>query len=516
MKRNIIKIIAIYFLATASYASASSILAPFQGGTGTSTAPTLGQILVGQSNGTYGPQATSTLGISGGGSGTVTSVALTTPTGLSISGSPITTSGTLGLTLTAGYVIPLSASTTQWKTAFDDLVSSWTAPLSFTSGVVSFDFTHANTWTGQQTFNTIAPIFGTITGTTSCLHVNSAGLVSGTGAECGNGGGATLPGGANGQLQYNSGGVFAGTSTPTVAAINATTTATSTFVGDIVSRCFATSTNGPCLSSGNSFSLSGGTTGQNVYWTSATTIGSQATSSATCSSGVSCNAFTVLGNTNPSFTNSGVTSIGGLTGSVATSSLGITATISSSTLAGSTPILEIGKHEQVFISTGLFTVPNGITKVLVEVQGGGGAGGTGDGSLHAAGGGGAGGYARKMVDVSATTSVSVTIASCGVASFSSFASSTAGSNGGGAGSAGGAPGLGKGGDLNLYGQGGDPGSSVSGVGGGTGGNGFFSGGGQGGLGSTPGDGHNGGGGGGSSSNSVSGGACSDGTVVITW
>lgn len=35
------------------------------GGTGTTTKPTLGQILVGQSNGTYGPQATSTLGISG-------------------------------------------------------------------------------------------------------------------------------------------------------------------------------------------------------------------------------------------------------------------------------------------------------------------------------------------------------------------------------------------------------------------------------------------------------------------
>lgn len=54
----------------------------------------------------------------GGGSGTVTSVALTTPTGLSVSGSPITTSGTLALSLTGGYVIPLTASTTDWQTAF--------------------------------------------------------------------------------------------------------------------------------------------------------------------------------------------------------------------------------------------------------------------------------------------------------------------------------------------------------------------------------------------------------------
>jgi len=45
-----------------------------------------------------------------GGSGTVTSVALTVPTGLSIAGSPVTTSGTLAITLTAGHVIPTQAS----------------------------------------------------------------------------------------------------------------------------------------------------------------------------------------------------------------------------------------------------------------------------------------------------------------------------------------------------------------------------------------------------------------------
>jgi hypothetical protein len=40
-------------------------------------------------------------------SGTVTSVAMTVPTGLSVSGSPITGSGTFGVTLASGYVIPL-------------------------------------------------------------------------------------------------------------------------------------------------------------------------------------------------------------------------------------------------------------------------------------------------------------------------------------------------------------------------------------------------------------------------
>jgi hypothetical protein len=53
-----------------------------------------------------------------GGGGTVTSVAMTVPTGLSISGSPITGAGTLAVSLSAGYIIPLTASTTNWETAY--------------------------------------------------------------------------------------------------------------------------------------------------------------------------------------------------------------------------------------------------------------------------------------------------------------------------------------------------------------------------------------------------------------
>lgn len=44
-----------------------------------------------------------------GGSGTVTSVGLSVPTGLSVSGSPITTSGTLRISLASGYKIPTTA-----------------------------------------------------------------------------------------------------------------------------------------------------------------------------------------------------------------------------------------------------------------------------------------------------------------------------------------------------------------------------------------------------------------------
>jgi hypothetical protein len=52
------------------------------------------------------------------GSGTVTSVGMTTPTGLSVSGSPVTTSGTLALSMTAGYAIPTTASQANWDTAY--------------------------------------------------------------------------------------------------------------------------------------------------------------------------------------------------------------------------------------------------------------------------------------------------------------------------------------------------------------------------------------------------------------
>lgn len=56
----------------------------------------------------------------GGGSGTVTSVAMTVPTGLSVSGSPITSSGTLAVSLASGYSIPTTASQSNWDAAYTD------------------------------------------------------------------------------------------------------------------------------------------------------------------------------------------------------------------------------------------------------------------------------------------------------------------------------------------------------------------------------------------------------------
>jgi len=91
------------------------------------------------SNGVYGiSQATTssngylsstdwnTFNNKGTGSGSVTSVAMTVPTELSISGTPITTSGTLALSLTAGYIIPTTANVAQWENAYTNRITSLT------------------------------------------------------------------------------------------------------------------------------------------------------------------------------------------------------------------------------------------------------------------------------------------------------------------------------------------------------------------------------------------------------
>jgi hypothetical protein len=54
----------------------------------------------------------------GGSSGTVTSVNLTVPTGLTVSNAPITTSGTIAITATEGYSIPTTSDQSNWNSAY--------------------------------------------------------------------------------------------------------------------------------------------------------------------------------------------------------------------------------------------------------------------------------------------------------------------------------------------------------------------------------------------------------------
>lgn len=119
---------------------------------------------------------------------------------------------------------------------------------------------------------------------------------------------------------------------------------------------------------------------------------------------------------------------------------------------------------RVFTANGTWTKPSGITKILVKVVGGGGSGsGVGEN-------GAAGGYSEKLIDVASITSVNVTIGAgstastyyantAGAGSASSFGSfiSCSGGNGGNQSHqhCGGLPGLGTGGDFNMYGGGGN-------------------------------------------------------------
>ena len=66
-----------------------------------------------------GTTAWASLDYFGGSSGgTVTSVGLSVPTGLQVSGSPVTSSGTLAVSYAAGYAIPTTTKQTEWNTAY--------------------------------------------------------------------------------------------------------------------------------------------------------------------------------------------------------------------------------------------------------------------------------------------------------------------------------------------------------------------------------------------------------------
>lgn len=71
------------------------------------------------------------------GTGTVTSVAASVPTGFDIAGSPITSSGTLAITFAAGYSLPTTAKQTQWDTAYSNRITSASLPLSIMANVIS-------------------------------------------------------------------------------------------------------------------------------------------------------------------------------------------------------------------------------------------------------------------------------------------------------------------------------------------------------------------------------------------
>jgi len=67
----------------------------------------------------------------------VTSVGLSVPTGFSVSGSPVTSSGTLALSFAAGYSLPTNTSQTNWDTAYTNRITSLTTTGSGAATLIS-------------------------------------------------------------------------------------------------------------------------------------------------------------------------------------------------------------------------------------------------------------------------------------------------------------------------------------------------------------------------------------------
>ena len=108
---------------------------------GGSSTGTSGQVLTSAGSGSA-PTWTNAAGVS--------SVAMSVPTGLSVSGSPITSSGTLAVTYSSGYSIPLDSKQTNWDTAY-----GWGnhASAGYLTGITSGQVTGALGFTPENSAN---------------------------------------------------------------------------------------------------------------------------------------------------------------------------------------------------------------------------------------------------------------------------------------------------------------------------------------------------------------------------
>ncbi|MGA9769047.1 MAG: hypothetical protein WBV94_08405 [Blastocatellia bacterium] len=202
MKKYLLIIGAIIFLGTAAHAA--TVCFPFQGCTGTSTAPTAGQVLIGNSSSTYSPAyltagsnvtistSSGAITISASGSGGGGSSATTTINGVN--------GPTFSFTTSTDSNIQLSISTSTGTLTFNP---GWSGILGATRGGTDNDEYVAGDLLYADGINHLARL-----------------AVGGDGQFLQSGGGfpswqnlpVISPGGLNTQIQFNDGGVFGGNS----------------------------------------------------------------------------------------------------------------------------------------------------------------------------------------------------------------------------------------------------------------------------------------------------------------
>jgi hypothetical protein len=202
------------------FAHATTVTPIFGGGTGTSSLPSYGKVLVGDANGNYELTATSSLGFPVGGTGTVTSVNHSSPNStLSISGTnPVTTTGTVNLDLNLAH--------SNWWTATQNFTNASTSELTATSTVWLTGYSNAiltvdgngkvTQFGGTSACSSQFLTAVSASGSPTCASVNNADW-SGSQLTVGNGG--------TGQTSFTAGQLLYGNSAAALSSV-ATTTVT--------------------------------------------------------------------------------------------------------------------------------------------------------------------------------------------------------------------------------------------------------------------------------------------------